>query len=155
MKGLPLAYSKDMQEDKESAFDALDNLSLMLAAMTGMIADLAVDEKAMRKAAGDAWSTATDLADWLVQNLDMPFRQAHEVTGKIVAFAESRGIPLSRVPLEDMRKHENRITEDVFSVLTVTKSVQSRKSYGGTAPSNVRKMARSWIKRLETHAASG
>ncbi|MDH3580157.1 MAG: argininosuccinate lyase [Hyphomicrobiales bacterium] len=155
MKGLPLAYSKDMQEDKEPAFDALDNLSLMLAAMTGMVTDLEIDEKAMRKAASDAWSTATDLADWLVQNLDMPFRQAHEVTGKIVADAERQGIALSRVPLQNMRKHENRITEDVFSVLTVTKSVQSRKSYGGTAPSNVRKMARSWIKRLETDAPSG
>lgn len=155
MKGLPLAYSKDMQEDKEPAFDALDNLSLMLAAMTGMVADMEVDEKAMRKAAGDAWSTATDLADWLVQNLDMPFRQAHQVTGKIVALAENRGIPLSRVPLKDMQKIEKGITKDVFSVLTVVKSVKSRKSYGGTAPSNVRKMARSWIKRLETDAPSG
>ena len=155
MKGLPLAYSKDMQEDKEPAFDALDNLSLMLASMTGMLSDLTVNEKAMHKAAGAAFSTATDLADWLVQNIDMPFRQAHHVTGEIVALAEKQGVALSRVRLEDMQKIEKNITEDVFSVLTVTKSVKSRKSYGGTAPSNVRKMARRWIKRLETDAASG
>ncbi len=155
MKGLPLAYSKDMQEDKEPAFDALDNLSLMLAAMTGMVADMEIDEKAMRKAAGAAFSTATDLADWLVQELGLPFRQAHHVTGEIVALAEKQGVALSRVPLKDMQKIEKGITGDVFSVLTVTKSVKSRKSYGGTAPSNVRKMARSWIKRLERDAASG
>jgi argininosuccinate lyase len=155
MKGLPLAYSKDMQEDKEPTFDALDNLSLMLAAMTGMVADLEPQEKAMRKAAGASFSTATDLADWLVRTLDMPFRHAHEATGKIVALAEKKGVPLARLPLKDMQGVVKDITEDVFSVLTPAKSVRSRKSYGGTAPSNVRKMARRWIKRLESEATSG
>jgi argininosuccinate lyase len=155
MKGLPLAYSKDMQEDKVPTFGALDTLSLMLAAMTGMVADMEPDVPAMRKAAGAAYSTATDLADWLVRELKMPFREAHQVTGQIVTLAEKADQPLSRVPLEDMKKVEPRITEDVFSVLTVAKSVKSRTSYGGTAPSNVRKMARRWIKRLEKETASG
>jgi argininosuccinate lyase len=155
MKGLPLAYSKDMQEDKEPVFDALDSLSLMVAAMTGMVADLSPREKAMLKAAGGAFSTATDLADWLVRALDMPFRQAHQATGQIVALAEKKGVSLARLTLKDMRTVEKGITGDVFSVLTPAKSVRSRSSYGGTAPSNVRKMARRWIKRLESEAASG
>ncbi|GAB4236852.1 MAG: argininosuccinate lyase [Methyloligellaceae bacterium] len=155
MKGLPLAYSKDMQEDKVPAFAALDALSLMLAAMTGMVEDMEPDAKAMRKAAGAAYSTATDLADWLVRALGLPFREAHHVTGEIVALAEARGVPLARVPLAEMQAVEPRITEDVFSVLSVSRSVKSRKSYGGTAPSNVRKMARSWIKRLERDRARG
>lgn len=155
MKGLPLAYSKDMQEDKEPAFDAIDNLSLMIAAATGMVEDMTADKKAMRKAAGAAYSTATDLADWLVRTLDMPFRDAHRVTGEIVAMAEKKAMPLAKLPLKDMQKVEKSITEDVFSVLTVAKSVNSRSSQGGTAPSNVRKSAQSWIKRLESEAASG
>jgi len=154
MKGLPLAYSKDMQEDKVPTFGALDTLSLMLTAMTGMVRDMEPDTAAMKKAAGLAYSTATDLADWLVRELKMPFRDAHHVTGRIVSLAESRKVPLSRVLLEEMQAIEPRITNGVFSVLSVTKSVQSRKSYGGTAPSNVRKMARQWIKRLEKQAAS-
>jgi argininosuccinate lyase len=154
MKGLPLAYSKDMQEDKAPAFSALDTLSLMLAAMTGMVANMAPVANAMRKAAGAGYSTATDLADWLVRELHLAFREAHHVTGRIVAHAEKVKLPLSRVPLEDMQKVEPRITGDVFSVLSVTNSVRSRKSYGGTAPSNVRKMARSWIKRLEKERSS-
>jgi len=155
MKGLPLAYSKDMQEDKVPAFAALDALSLMLAAMTGMVEDMEPDAKAMRKAAGAGYSTATDLADWLVRALGLPFREAHHVTGEIVALAEAKGVPLARVPLAEMQAVEPRITEDVFSVLSVSRSVKSRKSYGGTAPSNVRKMARSWIKRLERDRARG
>jgi argininosuccinate lyase len=155
MKGLPLAYSKDMQEDKEPAFAALDTLSLMLVAMAGMVADMEPNVAAMRKAAGAGYSTATDLADWLVRTLDMPFRDAHAVTGQIVALAETKGIALSRLPLEDMQKIESRITDEIFSVLSVSNSVKSRKSYGGTAPSNVRKQARNWIKRLEKEATSG
>jgi argininosuccinate lyase len=155
MKGLPLAYSKDMQEDKEPAFAALDTLSLMLVAMTGMVADMEPNVHAMRKAAGAGYSTATDLADWLVRKLDMPFRDAHKVTGQIVALAEEQGIGLSRLTLEQMQDIEPRIAQDIFTVLSVTNSVKAKKSFGGTAPSNVRKQARNWIKRLEKEATSG
>ena len=155
MKGLPLAYSKDMQEDKVPVFTALDTLSLMVAAMTGMVKDMEPNVQAMRKAAGAGYSMATDLADWLVRELGLPFREAHHVTGQIVAYAEENGIALTRVPIEEMQKIEPRITDGVFSVLSVSNSVKSRKSYGGTAPSNVRKMAGSWIKRLERDATSG
>jgi argininosuccinate lyase len=110
---------------------------------------------AMRKAAGAGYSTSTDLADWLVRTLDMPFRDAHAVTGQIVALAETKGIALSRLTLEDMQKIESRISDEIFSVLSVSNSVKSRKSYGGTAPSNVRKQARNWIKRLEKEVTSG
>lgn len=153
MKGLPLAYSKDMQEDKEVAFDALDSLGLAIAAMTGMVDDLEPMPDAMRAAAGQGYSTATDLADWLVRVLKLPFREAHHVTGRIVAEAESRGLALERLPLDAMQAVEPGITNDVFSVLSPEKSVSSRKSYGGTAPQNVRKMARSWLKRLEKAAS--
>ena len=155
MKGLPLAYSKDMQEDKIPAFTALDTLALMLAAMTGMVGDMQPDKEAMGKAAGAGYSTATDLADWLVRELDMPFRDAHKVTGAIVAHAESSGVALSDMPLAEMQKIEPGIDDAVFSVLSVETSVESRKSYGGTAPENVRKMAQGWIKRLENESTSG
>lgn len=155
MKGLPLAYAKDMQEDKEPVFDALDTLSLMLAASTGMVADLEPDAEVMAQRAGDAYSTATDLADWLVRALKLPFRDAHHVTGRIVAAAEKARLPLWQLPLETMQKIEPRITKDVFTVLSVDNSVKSRMSYGGTAPKNVRAMARRWIKRLEREARSG
>ena len=149
MKGLPLAYAKDMQEDKEPVFDALDALKLGLAAMTGMIADLEPDLKAMKRAASAGHSTATDLADWLVLNLGLPFREAHHMTGKIVALAESKGLDLKKLPLGDLKSVEGRITEEVFSALDVAGSVKSRTSYGGTAPANVKREARRWIKRLE------
>jgi argininosuccinate lyase len=149
MKGLPLAYAKDMQEDKELTFDALASLQLAVAAMTGMVGDLEPDAQAMRKAAGFGFSTATDLADWLVRVPGLPFRDAHHVTGRIVAAAEAAGVPLDRLPLEAMQKIEPRISKDVFSVLSVESSVRSRRSHGGTAPQNVGKMARAWIKRLE------
>ncbi len=155
MKGLPLAYSKDMQEDKEITFDALDNFSLALAAMTGMVDDMAPNPQIMKKSAGQAYSTATDLADWLVRALGMPFRDAHHVTGEIVSAAEKARVPLHRFPLEAMQSIEPRITKDVFSVLSVTNSVKSRESFGGTAPKNVRKMAKSWIKRLEKETGTG
>jgi argininosuccinate lyase len=148
MKGLPLAYQKDMQEDKEGTMDALGALSLCLAAMTGMVHDIEPDIGRMKKAAGEGYATATDLADWLVRSLNIPFRQAHHITGSIVAEAAKGGLPLHRVPLEDMQKVEPRITDDVFKVLSVDRSVQSRTSYGGTAPKNVRLQAKRWLKRL-------
>lgn len=155
MKGLPLAYSKDMQEDKEVAFDALDSLALAIAAMAGMVDDMEPVPDAMRAAADQGYATATDLADWLVRALKLPFREAHHVTGRIVAEAESQSLPLEMLSLKAMQAVERRITSDVFSVLSPEKSVSSRKSYGGTAPQNVRKMARSWLKRLEKGLARG
>jgi argininosuccinate lyase len=148
MKGLPLAYQKDMQEDKEGAMDALSALSLCLAAMTGMVRDMAPDRDRMRAAAGLGYATATDLADWLVQNLKMPFREAHHVTGRIVAAAEKAGVMLDRLPLPAMQAIEPRVTMDVFRVLSVERSVASRTSSGGTAPKNVRTQARKWLSRL-------
>ena len=153
MKGLPLAYAKDMQEDKEPVFDAFDALELSIAAMTGMVADMEPDVAALRKAAGAGYSTATDLADWLVRTLGLPFREAHHVTGRIVAEAEKRGVPLDRLPLDDMQAIEPGITDDVYSVLSVRQSVKSRTSYGGTAPENVRREARRWLKRLAKEKA--
>jgi argininosuccinate lyase len=155
MKGLPLAYAKDMQEDKEATFDALASLRLGLAAMTGMVEDLEPNAPAMQAAAAKGYATATDLADWLVRALGLPFREAHHVTGRIVAAAEAKGLPLDKLPLEAMRAVHPAITGDVFSVLSVQSSVRSRSSYGGTAPQNVRKMARAWIKRLEKASGRG
>jgi len=152
MKGLPLAYSKDMQEDKEPAFEALDALGLMLPAMTGMIEDLTPNTGRMREAAARGYSTATDLADWLVRALGMPFREAHHVTGRIVRLAEERGLALEAVPLADMQAIEPRITADVFNVLSVENSVASRVSFGGTAPENVRAQASAWLQRLAEQA---
>src|SRR5262245_35055059 len=149
MKGLPLAYAKDMQEDKEATFDALASLRLSLAAMTGMIEDLEPNAPAMRAAAAQGHATATDLADWLVRSLGLPFREAHHVTGRIVSAAEARGLTLEKLPLEAMRAAHPGITNDVYSVLSVESSLRSRASHGGTAPQNVRKMARAWTKRLE------
>jgi argininosuccinate lyase len=155
MKGLPLAYSKDMQEDKETAFDALASLRLVMAAMAGMIADLEPVPDVMRAAAGRGYSTATDLADWLVRELKMPFRDAHHVTGSIVKAAETKGVDLEQLSLADMQAIEPKITKAVFSVLSVENSVKSRTSYGGTAPQNVLKMARHWLRRLEKDRARG
>jgi argininosuccinate lyase len=150
MKGLPLAYSKDMQEDKEPTFEALDTLELMLAAMTGMIADLQPQAEAMKRAASRGYSTATDLADWLVREAGVPFRDAHHITGRVVARAEADAVRLDELPLAAMQAIDARIDISVFSVLTVDSSVASRVSYGGTAPQNVRKMATLWLKRLAT-----
>jgi argininosuccinate lyase len=152
MKGLPLTYSKDMQEDKEVTFDALRAFAVAVAAMRGMIEDLEPMPDAMRAAAGRGYSTATDLADWLVRALGLPFREAHHVTGTIVKRAETKGCLLEELSLAEMQAVEPRITKEVFSVLSVDASVRSRTSYGGTAPQNVRKMARRWIKRLEKEA---
>jgi argininosuccinate lyase len=148
MKGLPLAYQKDLQEDKEGAIDALRALSLCIAAMTGMIEDLEPDVRRMKAAAGEGFATATDLADWLVRVLGMPFREAHHITGRIVAAAEKAGLRLEQMPLAEMQRVEPRITKAVFSVLSVDRSVRSRTSYGGTAPANVVREAKKWLQRL-------
>jgi argininosuccinate lyase len=150
MKGLPLAYSKDMQEDKEQVFDAADNLMLALAAMEGMVRDMEANVEALEAAAGSGFSTATDLADWLVRELDMPFRDAHHVTGALVAMAEARGCDLPDLTLADMQSVAPRVTEDVFGVLGVRNSVASRGSYGGTAPEQVRRQVARWKERLGT-----
>ena len=144
MKGLPLAYSKDMQEDKEGVFNALDSLSLCLAAMTGMLEKLTPVPERMLAAAGKGFSTATDLDDWLVRKADVPFRDAHHITGALVALAEKNGCDLADLTLADMQNVDARITDDVFSVLSVENSVASRSSFGGTAPDNVRAAAQSW-----------
>ena len=148
MKGLPLAYQKDLQEDKDCAIDALRALSLCIAAMTGMIEDLEPDVRRMKAAAGEGFATATDLADWLVRVLGMPFREAHHITGRIVAAAEKAGLRLEQMPLAEMQRVEPRITKAVFSVLSVDRSVRSRTSYGGTAPANVAREAKKWLQRL-------
>ncbi len=148
MKGLPLAYAKDMQEDKDGTIRALSDFSVVIAATAGMTRDLVADEKRMKSMAGDGYSTATDLADWLVRTLNIPFREAHHITGSIVAKASSANLPLHRLPLAEMQAVEKRITDDVFNVLSVSKSVASRTSYGGTAPKNVRVQAKRWLKKL-------
>jgi argininosuccinate lyase len=153
MKGLPLAYQKDMQEDKEAAMAALSALTLSLAAMTGMVTDIEPDAARMKKAAGEGYATATDLADWLVRTLQLPFREAHHVTGRIVAAAAEANAPLHRLPLEAMQKVEPRITQDVFEVLSVSNSVKSRTSFGGTAPKNVRTAAKRWLRALDKEKA--
>ena len=148
MKGLPLAYSKDMQEDKEQVFDAADNLMLALAAMTGMVADMSANRPSLEAAAGSGFSTATDLADWLVRELNLPFRDAHHVTGALVAMAEGAQCDLPDLTLEQMQSVHAGITEAVFGVLGVHNSVASRMSYGGTAPAQVRAQIKRWSEAL-------
>jgi len=149
MKGLPLTYSKDMQEDKEQVFDATDNLMLALAAMTGMVSDMNANVDELERAAATGFSTATDLADWLVRELDMPFRDAHHVTGTLVAMAESKGCDLPELSLGDMQRVHGDINACVFDVLGVHNSVASRRSYGGTAPDQVRKQIARWKEDLK------
>ncbi|KQP38350.1 argininosuccinate lyase [Methylobacterium sp. Leaf104] len=148
MKGLPLAYSKDMQEDKEGTFDALQALSLCLAAMTGMVRDLEPNAPVLARAAGSGYATATDLADWLVRELGLPFREAHHVTGRLVGAASARNVGLEELSLPEMQAAEPRITQAVYAVLGVENSVSSRTSYGGTAPDNVRSQAERWLAAL-------
>jgi len=148
MKGLPLAYAKDTQEDKEPVFDAADALSLSLAAIGGMARDLTPNLERMRDLAGSGFATATDLADWLVRVLQLPFRTAHHVTGRLVARAEARGVDLAGLSLDEMQQEEPAITADIFGVLTVDASVRSRTSYGGTAPTNVAAQAKRWQEAL-------
>ena len=144
-----MTYGKDMQEDKEPVFDAADNLQLCVAAMTGMISDLTVNRDVLKAASGAGFATATDLADWLVRSLDMPFRNAHHVTGALVKLAESKGCGLEELNLAEMQSIEPTITQEVFDVLGVDKSVASRVSYGGTAPSNVKEQAARWKSLLD------
>ena len=148
LKGLPLTYFKDMQEDKEGLFDAAETLTLTLAATAGMVRDLEPNVARLAEAAGAGFSTATDLADWLVRTLKLPFRDAHHVTGRIVARAEELGLALDALPLAEMQAIEPRLTEAVFDVLSPAASVASRISFGGTAPANVRRMAKEWQERL-------
>ena len=148
MKGLALTYFKDMQEDKEGIFDAAETLTLTLAATAGMVRDMKPQTERLATAAGAGFSTATDLADWLVRSLKMPFRDAHHVTGTLVAKAEARSVDLSGLTLAEMQEVEPRITQGVFDVLTVQASVRSRTSYGGTAPANVAAMAAEWKAKL-------
>jgi argininosuccinate lyase len=148
MKGLPLAYSKDMQEDKEQVFDSAENLELAIAAMTGMVGDMTINVARMKAAAGSGFSTATDLADWLVRSLGLPFREAHHVTGRVVAAAEAKGCDLAGLTLSELQAVHPAITEAVYGVITVEASVASRKSFGGTAPDQVRKQIAWWRNRL-------
>jgi argininosuccinate lyase len=148
MKGLALTYSKDMQEDKEQVFDAADTLMLALAAMTGMVGDLTANRDVLRTAAASGFSTATDLADWLVKSLGLPFRTAHHVTGTLVALAEQKGCDLPDLSLAEMRSAHDGITQEVYSVLGVDNSVRSRTSYGGTAPDQVRAQIARWKAKL-------
>ncbi len=141
-----------MQEDKEAVFDAAATLDLMIAAMTGMVSDMAVNETAMKKAAGSGYSTATDLADWLVREAGLPFREAHHVTGRAVALAESRKVSLEKLTLEELQAIDSRIDQSIFDVLSVNASVKSRSSFGGTAPQEVRRQIRYWRKRLKRDA---
>jgi len=144
MKGLPLAYSKDMQEDKEQVFDAADTLMLALAAMTGMMADLTVNTAKLEAAASSGFSTATDLADWLVREAGLPFRDAHHVTGSLVALAEKKGCDLPDLSLEELKSAHPALNDSVYKVLGVHNSVASRQSYGGTAPDQVRAQVARW-----------
>ena len=148
MKGLPLTYSKDMQEDKEQTFDAADNLLLSLAAMAGMVADMQANVPSLEAAAATGFSTATDLADWLVRVLGIPFRDAHHVTGTLVAMAEAKSADLPDLTLAEMQSVHEGITQDVFDVLGVKNSVASRVSYGGTAPDQVRARIAEWKDKL-------
>ncbi|TDR87138.1 argininosuccinate lyase [Enterovirga rhinocerotis] len=153
LKGLPLAYGKDMQEDKEGAFDAIHTLSLCLAATAGMVRDMEPDRDTMRRWAGAGYATATDLADWLVRVLGLPFRDAHHVTGRIVGLASAKDVGLEELSLAEMQEVEPRITPAVFDVLGVEASVRSRTSHGGTAPDNVAAQARAWLDRLGKESA--
>jgi argininosuccinate lyase len=149
MKGLALAYAKDLQEDKEAMFSASDALDLSLAATAGMVADMRANPQAMRRAAEAGYPTATDLADWVVRTLGKPFRDAHHIAGAIVKEAEIRGVALDKLPLADMQKVEPGITKDVYAVLSLEASVHSRLSFGGTAPERVREQIGFWREKLK------
>ena len=149
MKGLPLAYSKDLQEDKEPTFDAIENMELCLKSMTAMIKSIRPNKKNMELVAGSQFSTATDLADWLVQNINIPFRTAHEITGKIVKICIKEKINFEQISLEKLKKIDKRIHKDIYNALNIRESVERKISEGGTSPKNVLKQANQWLKRLE------
>jgi argininosuccinate lyase len=148
MKGLPLTYSKDMQEDKEQVFDAADTLLLSLAAMSGMLSELTPNKEVLEIAASKGFSTATDLADWLVKNINIPFREAHKITGQIVKIAERKGCDLPDLKLKDMQELNQLINKNIYSVLSVKNSVNSRDSYGGTSPKEVKRQIAGWKKKM-------
>jgi argininosuccinate lyase len=148
MKGLALTYSKDMQEDKEQVFDAADTLMLALAAMTGMVTDMTANREVLESSAASGFSTATDLADWLVRSLNLPFREAHHVTGTLVALAEEKGCDLPDLSITEMKSVHDGITQEVYSVLGVQNSVRSRMSYGGTSPTRVAEQIARWKQAL-------
>ncbi|WP_300527109.1 argininosuccinate lyase [Maricaulis sp.] len=155
VKGLPLAYSKDLQEDKAPVFQAIDDLELAIAAMTGMASDMSFNPRALEAAAGEAYSDATDLADWVVRELGKPFRDAHHIAGSIVKAAETAGVPLAQLPLADMQNIDPAIDERVFSVLSARASMNSRTSLGGTSPVRVREQVAAWKRRLAAAQVSG
>ena len=148
MKGLPFTYSKDMQEDKEQLFDAYDTVLIMVKVFSGIIADLSPNKENLLRAASAGYSTATDLADWLTKILDIPFRDAHNITGEIVSYASRKRISLSEVPLKVMQSFDDRITSAIYDVLDVEKSIESRTSFGGTSPKEVFKRCQDWRKKL-------
>ena len=148
MKALPLAYAKDLQDDKALTFEAFDTFDLCARAMTGMVETMVFYPEALRAAAAKGFSTATDLADFLVRELGMPFREAHHVTGALVAKAEAGGVDLADLSLETMQSVELRLTDAIYSVLTVEKSAASRTSFGGTAPIRVAEQVAAWKERL-------
>ena len=148
MKGLPLSYSKDMQEDKEQLFDSYDSVLLMVKVMTEIISDLSPNKENLLTAASLGYSTATDVADWLVKELKIPFRESHNIVGKIVAYCEANNLGLNEVPLNIMQKMEKKITKDIYNVIGVEYSVNSRKSFGGTAPAEVLKRCSEWKEKL-------
>jgi argininosuccinate lyase len=149
IKGLPLAYAKDLQEDKEPVFAASDAIDLSLAAMAGMISELEIDAAAMKRAAEKGYPTATDLADWLVAHLKKPFREAHHIAATAVTRADALGLALEALPLGELKAIEPKITEDVYKVLSLEASVRSRKSFGGTSPDRVREAIGAWKERLK------
>ena len=153
LKGLALTYGKDMQEDKEPTFDAADSLELCIAATAGMVSDFKANAARLRESAGEGYTTATDLADWCVRKLDIPFREAHHIAGRAVRIAEAEGKPLEALKLEQLQSIEPRITRDIFNVLGVENSVKSRVSLGGTAPKNVRAEILRWKKSLKAKRA--
>ncbi|WP_138512253.1 argininosuccinate lyase [Maricaulis alexandrii] len=154
VKGLPLAYSKDLQEDKAPVFQAIDDLELALLSMAGMAADLSFNGAAMEEAAGEAYSDATDLADWVVRELGKPFRDAHHISGSIVKLAEAKDVPLAALSLEEMQSVDPDIDDSVFSVLSARASMNSRTSYGGTSPVRVREQVEAWQARLRERETS-
>ena len=149
MKGLPLAYSKDLQEDKELTFDAMDNILNSLEAINAIVKKLIPKKDNLSSAAQKSYSTATDLADWLVANLDIPFREAHKITGTIVRYCENRKIKLSELTIQELKGFNKKINDDIFNVLNAEQSVNQKKSFGSTSPSMVKKSASKWIKKLQ------
>ena len=149
MKSLPLAYSKDMQEDKEPVFDSNENIQLCIAALDGMVQDLSINKQAMLDAAQMGYLTATDLADWLVTNAKLPFRQAHKITGEIVAYASKNNLNLEDIELSVLQKFHKNISKDIYKAISLENSLNSRKSDGGTATAQVEKALKQAAKKLK------